>query len=275
MENAANLRHACKQQTSNDISDRPVNTQTLNFPRFFVSSPTPCPYLDNRLERKIYTDLSGPQSVAMNDALSQAGFRRSQNVAYRPACDGCGGCVSVRVPVSKFEPGKTMRRIRARNADLSARQRLPLATEEQYDLLQRYLKSRHPEGGMAEMGMSDYIEMVESSPVRTFLIEYRESSDSRRDGGRLVAVALTDMMSDGLSMVYSFYDPEMNRRSLGTFVVLHHIDMTTKLDRPYLYLGYWVAGSRKMNYKINFQPLERLGAGGWNLFEGSRRKNEP
>lgn len=252
-----------------------MNTQTLNFPRFFVSSPTPCPYLDNRLERKIYTDLSGPQSVALNDALSQAGFRRSQNVAYRPACDGCGGCVSVRVPVSKFSPNKTMRRIRARNADLSAQRCPPLATEEQYDLLQRYLKSRHPEGGMAEMSMSDYVDMIESSPVHTFLVEYRESPAFPAGVGRLIAVALTDLMSDGLSMVYTFYAPDMNKRSLGTFVVLHHIEMTTKLDRPYLYLGYWVANSRKMNYKINFQPLERLGAGGWNFFEGSHHKKEP
>jgi arginyl-tRNA--protein-N-Asp/Glu arginylyltransferase len=249
-----------------------VNDQVLNFPRFFVSSPTPCPYLPGRLERKIYTDLSGPEATALNDALGHVGFRRSQNVAYRPACDGCSACVSVRVRAQQFAPGKTMRRILHQNSDLQVVRRLPIPTEEQYDLLQRYLKSRHAEGGMADMRLSEYVEMVVSSPVNTLVVEYRQPP--RRPGdpecdreddheGKLVAVALTDIMADGLSMVYSFFDPELPRRSLGTFVVLHHIQITASMGLPYVYLGYWVEGSRKMDYKNKYKPLEYLGAGGW------------
>lgn len=243
--------------------EQPVNDQVLNFPRFFVSSPTPCPYLQGRVERKIYTDLSGADAAPLNDALSQAGFRRSQNVAYRPACDGCAACVSVRVPAGRFAANRTMRRIQNYNNDLVAERRPAWATEEQYLLLRKYLETRHPEGGMAEMESGDYAEMVEASPVNTFLIEYRRKTSSRNEVGELVAVALTDLMADGLSMVYSFFDTDLDRRSLGTFMVLQHIEMARKLGRPYVYLGYWVAGSPKMDYKIKFQPLEKLAPDGW------------
>lgn len=242
-----------------------MNDQTVNFPRFYVSSPLPCPYLRGRLERKIYTDLSGADAATLNDALSQAGFRRSQNVAYRPACDGCSACISVRVQVANFSADRTMRRVLGHNRDLTQQRRPPFATEEQYALLRHYLESRHPEGGMAEMGLTDYAEMVESSPVNTFLIEYRLPPADEREPGELVAVALTDLMADGLSMVYSFFNPELVRRSLGTYMVLQHIEMTRKLERPYVYLGYWVQSSQKMDYKIRFRPLEELGPDGWRL----------
>ncbi len=242
-----------------------MNDQTLNFPRFFVSSPTPCPYLEGRLERKVYTDLCGNQAASLNNILSHVGFRRSQNVAYRPACDGCSACVSVRVRSNLFNPTRTMRRVSRRNADLTAARAPAIVTEEQYDLLQRYLKSRHADGGMAEMGLGDYAEMVETSPVNTFLVEYRAPSDSTnsRLTGPLVAVALTDLMSDGLSMVYSFFDPDAVKRSLGTQIILHHIEMADAMSLPYVYLGYWVKGSPKMAYKDRFQPLEKLGPTGW------------
>jgi arginine-tRNA-protein transferase len=246
-----------------------VNDQTVNFPRFFISSPTPCPYLPGRLERKIYTDLSRTDAPALNDALSQAGFRRSQNVAYRPACEGCAACISVRVQVSNFSANKTMRRVQSLNGDLTAVRQPASVTEEQYNLLQHYLEGRHPEGGMAEMRIGDYAEMVESSPVNTFLIEYRLPPRGQEAAGELIAVALSDLMADGLSMVYSFFNPRLTRRSLGTFMVLQHIDMARKLTRPHVYLGYYVASSPKMNYKAKFQPLEQLNADGWQLYHPS------
>lgn len=240
-----------------------MTREALQFPRFYVTAPSPCPYLEGREERKVFTELRGPEAAQLNEALSRVGFRRSQTVAYRPACEGCSACISVRVLAERFRPTRRMRRIASRNSDIVARQRIAVAREEQYKLLKAYLAARHKEGGMADMDVDDYAEMVESSPVDTFLVEYRLKAEAAGKSNRLIAVALTDRMSDGLSMVYSFYDPALEKRSLGTLMILDHIERTVASGGQHVYLGYWIKDSPKMSYKQDFAPLERLGPEGW------------
>lgn len=227
------------------------------FPQFYLTPPAPCPYLPDRTERKVFTRLSGPLTRPIHESLARVGFRRSQNIAYRPACDGCSACVSVRVVVSDFQPSRTFRKTMAANEDLRVRAVDPLACEEHYYLLKSYLGARHAGGGMAGMGVLDFVAMVEDTTVDTQIVEYRMAD------GELVACALTDLMSDGLSMVYSFFDPALDQRSLGTFMVLDHIARACKAGLPYVYLGYMVEGCRKMAYKGRFEPLEGHGPAGW------------
>jgi leucyl-tRNA---protein transferase len=241
-------------------------TAPFRFPRFFVTSPTSCPYLPGRSERKVFTELNGSNAAELNDALGRIGFRRSQNVAYRPSCQSCSACVSVRVCTQLFEPTASQRRTSRRNADLVVEARAPWATEEQYELLSRYLASRHPVGGMADMTELDFAAMVEHSPVETCVVEYREPALDGR-AGRLVGACLTDRQGDGLSMVYSFFDTESDRNGLGTFIILDHIQRAARAGLPYVYLGYWIEGSDRMAYKTRFRPLERLGPAGWRLME--------
>lgn len=230
--------------------------------RFFMTASAPCPYLPGQFERKVFANLPFSDGADVNDALTQAGFRRSQNIAYRPACEACIACVSVRIPVADFKLSRSRRRILARNADLSRDLVEAEATMEQFDLLRRYLSARHPGGGMTDMGWLDYVSMVEDTAVRTHLIEYRLPSED--DGpGRLVGVCLTDLLHDGLSMVYSFFDPDLERRSLGRFAILDHLHQAETVGLPYVYLGYWVQGSPKMDYKAEFRPLEALRPWGW------------
>ncbi len=238
----------------------------FRFPKFFVTSPTPCPYLPGKVERKVFTELRGRHATELNDALGRIGFRRSQSVAYRPSCLDCTACVSVRVCADRFEPNATQRKLLRRNADLEVSACKPWSTPEQYELLRRYLSGRHPGGGMAEMDDDDFADMVEQTPVNTVVVEYREP---RADGrpGRLVGACLCDQGGDGLSMIYSFYDVgEDARPGLGTFIILDHITRAAAAGLPYVYLGYWVEGSKRMAYKANFQPLERLGRDGWHPF---------
>lgn len=235
----------------------------FKFPRFFVTTPAPCPYLPGRTERKVFTELTGAHAAELNEALGRIGFRRSQGVAYRPSCIDCQACVSVRVIAGEFKPNSSQRKLMRRNADLVVTACKPWTTEEQYSLLRRYLEARHPGGGMAEMDELDFADMVEQTPVSTFVIEYREPSVDGRPG-RLVGACLSDQQSDGLSMVYSFFDPDLpGRDGLGTFIILDHIARAAAARLPYVYLGYWVKGSARMQYKTRFQPMERLGPTGW------------
>ncbi len=242
-------------------------TAPFRFPRFFVTSPTPCPYLPGKMERKVFAELAGPDALELNDALGRIGFRRSQNVAYRPSCLTCSACISVRVVTQEFVPSASQKKTLRRNADLEVSACRPWATDEQFDLLSRYLASRHPEGGMADMDEHDYADMVEHSTVDSYVIEYREPSGEDGRPGRLVGACLTDRQGDGLSMIYSFFETgEGARPGLGTFIILDHIQRSARVGLPYVYLGYWVEGARRMEYKMRFQPLERLGPTGWHRF---------
>lgn len=239
----------------------------FRFPRFFVTTPSPCPYLPGRTERKVFTELSGVHAGELNDALGRIGFRRSQSVAYRPSCQGCSACVSVRVVANAFKPNGTQRRILKRHSDLVITACKPWTTEEQFKLLRKYLSARHPGGGMADMDEFDFADMVEQTPVKSFVIEYREPSTDGRPG-RLVGACLTDQQGDGLSMIYSFFDPDhAERDGLGTFIILDHIHRAAAANLPYVYLGYWVEGSQRMQYKTRFKPIERLTAAGWERFD--------
>lgn len=244
---------------------RLTNTVTapFKFPRFFVTTPGPCPYLPGKTERKVFTELNGDQAHDLNDALGRIGFRRSQNVAYRPSCIDCTACVSVRVVAGEFTPSSSQRRTAKRNARIVTTMCEPWATEEQFALLRRYLAARHPEGGMTEMDESDFADMVELSPVDSFMIEYREPGVGDAPG-RLIGACLTDRQADGLSMVYSFFEPDHPEfAGLGTYIILDHIAKAREGGLPYVYLGYWVEGSPRMQYKTRFRPLERLGPDGW------------
>ena len=224
---------------------------------FYTTAPLPCPYLPGRTERKIVTELSGTEAEALHERLSRAGFRRSHNIAYAPVCPGCQACVPIRVVSEDFTPDRTQRRILRANADLTVSEMPARATAEQFTLFQRYQKNRHADGDMAAMGYYDYRAMIEDTPISTGILEFRDAQD------RLLGACLTDWLADGLSAVYSFFDTDQEKRSLGTFAVLWLIGRARSLGLPYVYLGYWVPESRKMAYKARFRPSEILMSGAW------------
>jgi arginine-tRNA-protein transferase len=248
-----------------------VTQHPRDTPQFYLTAPSPCPYLAGREERKVFTHLVGERAADLNELLTHGGFRRSQSIAYRPACEACRACVSVRVVAEDFRATRGMRRTLDRNSDLIGEMRVPVPTSEQYAVFRAYLDARHRDGGMADMTVLDYAMMVEDSHVETRIIEYRahgpDTAITGRGAGPLLGVALTDLLGDGLSMVYSFFDPAVADRSLGTFMILDHISRARRLGLAYVYLGYWVKGSKKMDYKGRFLPQERLMADGWVRFE--------
>ena len=227
-------------------------------PQFYVTAPQPCPYLEGRLERKLFTALQGENATELNDSLSAQGFRRSQNVLYRPSCAECASCLSARIDVAAFTPTRSQRRTIRRNRMLERRATSPWATEEQYELFRRYLDSRHADGGMADMDVFEFAAMVEETPIRSRVIEYAE-----RETRELVGVCLTDVLSDGVSMVYSFYTPDRPKDGLGNYMILDHVEIARAAGLPYVYLGYWVPGSQKMGYKAKFSGLEVYLGGKW------------
>ncbi|MGR3462206.1 MAG: arginyltransferase [Roseovarius sp.] len=220
-------------------------------PQFYVTAPQPCPYLPGRMERKLFTALQGEGAQRLNDGLSKQGFRRSQNVLYRPSCADCAACLSARIDVADFSPSRTQRRVARRNAGLERQVASPWATEEQYALFRRYLESRHASGGMADMDTFEFAAMIEETPIRTRVVEYLDP-----DTGALVATSLTDILDDGVSMVYSFFEPDLPKASLGTYLILDHVEIARESGLPYVYLGYWVPGSDKMGYKATFAGLD-------------------
>lgn len=225
---------------------------------FYLSRPAPCPYLPAREEQMVFTDLaSADDPAALHDQLSRAGFRRSQAIAYKPNCRGCGSCVPVRVPVRSFRATRSQRRVARRNNGVDGREMPPVALSEHFQLFRRYIRSRHGDGGMAGMSFDDYRAMVQESPVSTRLIEFRDRA------GALYGVCLTDALDDGLSLVYSFFEPERAADSPGSFIIMWHLEQARKRALPFVYLGYWIDGSRKMAYKTNFRPVEALGPEGW------------
>lgn len=227
-------------------------------PQFYVTAPQPCPYLEGRMERKLFTSLQGDGSTELNNSLSKQGFRRSQNVLYRPTCADCAACLSARINIANFRASKSQKRVLRRNAHLQRRATSPWATEEQYALFRTYLESRHSSGGMVDMDVFEFAAMIEETPIRTRVIEYADKETSE-----LEAVCLTDVLDDGLSMVYSFYTPDAPRQSLGTHIILDHIEIARDAGLPYVYLGYWVPGSAKMGYKAGFTGLEVFSQGVW------------
>lgn len=238
-----------------------MTDQSPETTQLFLTAAMPCPYLPDRQERKLFTHLSGRRASALHHVLSDNGFRRSQNLIYRPACEGCNACQSVRIVADEFQPSGRFRRVMKANRDLAVSVRQPSATAEQYELFKAYLETRHAGGGMTQMSFQDYEYMVEDTPVQSVLVEYRLRDHPSEP---LVAVALTDVMPDGLSMVYSFYDPQMAQRSLGTFLILDHIAQVRSARLDYVYLGYWVKDSPKMAYKALYRPLEvQRGHAGW------------
>ncbi len=224
---------------------------------FFATAPLPCPYLDGRMERRVVTELVGRDAAALHDALTHAGFRRSHAIVYAPACTGCDACVPLRIVAGEFRPSRSHRRLWRRNAAFAVAERPPVATAEQFDLFVRYQQSRHADGDMAQMDFEDFRSLIEDTPVETVMAEVRD------DDGVLVAAVLTDRIGDGLSAVYSFFDPARERDSLGTFLVLWLVARARVLALPYVYLGFWIAACRKMSYKSNFRPVEMRGKTGW------------
>jgi arginine-tRNA-protein transferase len=231
--------------------------------QLFRTLPAPCPYLEGRIERRLIVDLSGEDATERFDELSRAGFRRSHGYAYRPACPGCEQCVAVRVRVVDFRLDRTLRRVARVNAGLVGRLLPARATEEQFRLFQHYQRTRHGEGEMAQMIFADYRAMVDETEVDTAIYEYRDT------GHELRAVCLADRLADGPSAVYSFFDPDLSRRGLGNFMILDLIAQACAAGQPFVYLGYWIAGSRKMSYKARFRPLEALGPDGWSGLNGN------
>lgn len=227
-------------------------------PQFYVTAPQPCPYLEGRMERKLFTALQGEGAETLNNCLSKQGFRRSQNVLYRPSCADCSACLSARINVANFMPSKGQKRVLRRNASLTRRATSPWATEEQYALFRSYLEDRHASGGMVDMDVFEFAAMIEETPIRSRVVEYTDT-----DTSTLAAVCLTDVLDDGVSMVYSFYQPGTPKRSMGTHIILDHIQIARDAGLPYVYLGYWVPGSPKMGYKAAFSGLEVFSGGAW------------
>jgi len=229
-------------------------------PQFFhTTAPLPCPYLPGRTERKVVTEITGPDAEQLHDSLSRAGFRRSHNIAYAPVCPSCKACVPIRVPVAQFQPERGQRKVLKANAEITGQDVAARATAEQYKLFQSYQRARHGDGDMATMSFYDYRAMVEDTPIDTFLVEFRDAA------AKLVGVCLTDRLGDGLSAVYSFFAPALEKQSLGTFTILWLIERARALALPHVYLGYWVQESRKMAYKARFRPSEILVSGTWKI----------
>jgi arginine-tRNA-protein transferase len=224
---------------------------------FYTTAPLPCPYLPGRVERKVVTEITGPDADALHDRLSRAGFRRSHNIAYAPVCPACSACVPIRIDVAAFRPDRTQRRILRDNAAVEGFEVPPRATAEQFALFQRYQLARHGDGDMASMSFYDYRAMVEDTPIETHMVEFRDAED------RLVGACLADRLGDGMSAVYSFFEPSLANQSLGTLTILWLVDRARTLGLPYVYLGYWVPESRKMAYKARFRPSEILAGGAW------------
>ncbi|MBL6934515.1 MAG: arginyltransferase [Alphaproteobacteria bacterium] len=239
---------------------------------FYRTFPLPCPYIEGRMEQRVFTVLTGSDSGMLFDLLSRAGFRRSLDTVYQPSCPECEACVPVRILAAEFTPGRTFRRVLRDNRDLRAELLPARATREQYQLFSRYLKSRHGDGEMAAMSWEDYLSFAEDTPAETFIAEFRlpatdgDSPEKTEEGGELLAACIVDRLGDGLSAVYSFFDPQEESRGLGNFMLLWLVDKAAKMGLSHVYPGYWIADCQKMSYKTRFQPLERLAKGGWKPF---------
>ena len=224
-----------------------------------LSMRSECPYIDGRTEQRVAVDIS--QNPALHDQMARAGFRRVENWVYKPACPGCNACIPWRVDTVNFKMGRNLTRIWRVNEDLT-RYIAPITpTIEHYNLFKRYIGARHGDGQMASMNQDEFVSMIENSPIESVLLDYKTAD------GHLVGTVLTDVQNDGLSAVYSFYDPAETKRSLGTYMIMDMIDFAKELGLPWLYLGYYVEESSKMHYKARFQPASIFIDGQWQKYE--------
>jgi len=227
-----------------------------NQPDLYLSMPHPCSYLTGRQSTTLFVDPQRIMAPAEYGAFVREGFRRSGDLVYRPHCANCNACVAVRVPVQSFVPSRSQRRTWARNQDIQVIPGPVRFDPAHFELYRRYQASRHPESGMNDADPQKYFGFLASRQVESAFIEFRLN-------GLLAGVAVADLLPDGLSAVYTFYDPDQARRGLGVFSVLWEIDETQRRGLDYLYLGYWIAESPKMSYKSSYQPLEALLNGKW------------
>jgi len=238
------------------MSDESSVWQRLHTLKFYATQVHDCSYLPGRDAVTLFADPAAPMDTSTYSALARLGFRRSGGHVYRPHCPGCNACVPVRIPVAEFRPDRSQRRTWARNTDLRVIPRAPEFDAEHFDLYQRYLASRHPGGGMDGGDAEDYLRFVTSDWSDTGLYEFR-------DGGRLLGVAAVDHLVDGLSAVYTFFEPEEKRRALGVWSVLWQVDEARRRGLPWLYLGYWIGESPKMAYKTRYRPLQGYDGHEW------------
>lgn len=232
--------------------------------RFFRTGPLPCPYIAGQTEKKLFTRIGGPEANAINAKLTEAGFRRSHDVVYRRTCDHCAACEPVRIPVATFAPGRTMRRMAARNSDLNAKLEPAVATAEHYRLFIDYECSRHADSDMARMTYADFVDMIEDGGVDSALLCLRDQH------GLLYGAMLVDRVGTSNSAVYSYFRVLDPRRSLGTQLVVSAVAETLAAGGRSLYLGYHIAQSPKMAYKARFKPLEVFRAGRWQPYSADR-----
>ncbi len=225
-------------------------------PDLYLSMPHPCSYLDGRMSTILFVDPQRVLSQGEYGALVRQGFRRSGDLVYRPHCQGCRACVAVRVPVREFSPTRSQRRVWRRNRDIEIVEKPACFEAEHFELYRRYQAGRHPDSGMNDADPQKYFGFLTSCQVDTMFFELRLQ-------GRLLGVAVADLLPHGLSAVYTFYDPDLPQRGLGVHAVLWEIAETARRGLDYLYLGYWIAESPKMSYKTNYRPVEALQAGHW------------